>query len=388
MRRFRDAASAFFYGALALACAAPSASAQRSGDGQAAAAPASQSQPGSIGERLRREIERVRLSGENGRVPPADSFTVGARSIPSGFTIANSVGVADGRLDVSGRIEGSAVVLGGDIVVHKGGVITGDAVSIGGRVSLDGGRVEGEMRSLSAVPSGPAGADRARAEPPRTTWQSIKLVFGWFATLAILGLGIMIFAEANLDGVVAAVERGFSRSFWYGVLAQFVALPGLLVLCVALFVTLIGILLIPFAIVAFTIVVAGLVTLGFLAVARLTGGALLPTKADGAPRGVHLRALFIGLVLYLGLWMLAAAFEWNPVVGGILRGVAIVVTWVAATVGLGAALVSRAGTHATAAKGAAPRRAGQDDLSWQTPTPVTGVAAARRPATTTVRDVP
>ena len=51
-------------------------------------------------------------------------------------------------------------------------------------------------------------------------------------------------------------------------------LPGLVVFVVALAITVIGVLLIPFAIVAYVIAAAGLVTLGFLAVARLTGGGL------------------------------------------------------------------------------------------------------------------
>ena len=93
------------------------------------------------------------------------------------------------------------------------------------------------------------------------------------------------------------------------------------------------------------IAAAGLVTIGFLAVARLTGGALASDRGTTSPRGVHLRALVIGLVAYLGIWMVAALFAWNPVIGAVCRAVAIAITWVAATLGLGAALSSRAGTR-------------------------------------------
>ena len=71
--------------------------------------------------------------------------------------------------------------------------------------------------------------------------------------------------------------------------------PALLVLVVGLAITVLGVLLIPFAIVAYVIAAAGLVTLGFLAVARLTGGALASDRGTTSPRGVHLRALVIGL---------------------------------------------------------------------------------------------
>jgi hypothetical protein len=144
---------------------------------------------------------------------------------------------------------------------------------------------------------------------------------------------------------------------------------------VGLAITVIGVLLIPFAVVAYVIAAAGLVTLGFLAVARLAGGTLASSQGTTSERGVHLRALIIGLVAFLGIWMLAAAFTWNPLAGAVLRALAIAVTWVGATVGLGATLTSRAGTQ-RAIKSST--RSTNDELSWQTPTPVSGVAAATR----------
>jgi hypothetical protein len=59
-----------------------------------------------------------------------------------------------------------------------------------------------------------------------------------------------------------------------------------------------------------------------------------------------------------------------------LRAVALAGSWVALTFGAGAAILARAGTRR---EGAARRPRPIDDLSWQTPTPVTGVVAARRP---------
>lgn len=343
-----------------------------------------------LSDRMRRQIEQMRARPEGSRLPPADSFTVGPRAITATTPAAGSVAIAEGSLDVSGRLDGSAYVIDGDIVVHSGGVISGDAVSIGGRVLLDGGRIEGERLTLSAPATE---AIRAQAGPPLTTWQSIKLVLGWFAVLAIIGLGVLIFAEPNMNGVVEAMEESFSRAFWFGLLGEIMALPVLALLVVGLVLTLLGILLVPFAVVAYCIALTGLLALGFLAVARLTGS--FWSRGDVAslttPRSANLRALFIGLVLYMGLWMLAAIFTWQPLAGAILRGVALAVSWVAVTVGLGAAMLSRAGTKtlATRLRGASPaRRPAPEDLAWQTPTPVTGVTAARRPAATAVKDVP
>jgi hypothetical protein len=389
MARSVGAAATFNIVALALVSVCTSvATAQAVSNPRTPAPNASQSQPQQpLSDRLRRQIEQMRARPEGSRLPPADSFTVGPRAITPTAPVNGRVAIADGSLDVSGRLDGSAYVINGDIVVHNGGVITGDALSIGGRVLLDGGRVEGERLTLSAPATEPV---RVAESAPLTTWQSIKLVLGWFAVLVIIGLGVLIFAEPNMDGVVEAMEDSFSKAFWMGVLGQIMALPVLALLVVGLVLTLLGALLVPFALVAYVIAFAGLLALGFLAVARLTGSFWSRSDSAGArtPRSAHLRALFLGLVLYMGLWLTAAIFTWQPIAGAILRGIALAVSWVAVTVGLGAALLSRAGTKRMAGRppgGPFGRRPAPDDLAWQTPTPVTGVTAARRPAAA-VRD--
>jgi hypothetical protein len=383
MARPHSAAAAFTLVALALVTTRASTAAA-----QKAAAPARQTssqaqtqQP--VNDRIKRQIDQLRARPEGKGVPPADSFTVGPRAIPAAATVRGAVSVAEGSLDVYGRLEGNAYAMNGDIVVHNGGVITGTAMSIGGRVLLDGGRVEGEQLTLSAAPS--EVVRPARASAPLSTWQSIKLVIGWFAVLIIIGLGVLIFAEANMDGVVESMQGNFAKAFWFGVLGQIMALPVLVLLCIGLALTILGVLLVPFAIVAYAIAFAGMLALGFLAVARLTGRAWSRADAStpNAARVANLRALLTGLVLYLGLWLLAAIFTWQPIAGAVLRGVALAVSWVAVTVGFGAAMLSRAGTRRMDARErAAARRPAPEDLAWQTPTPVTGVAAARRPVVT------
>lgn len=319
---------------------------------------------------LAREIAAQRAAGEK-HLPDAAAFTYGDRTIEANTAVDGPIAVAHGNLDVYGTIRGDAVTLGGDVRVHRGGRITGDAWAAAGTVMIEGGVVEGQKRAFSAhLPSAARTPSR-----PLTTAEAVKLTIGWFALLMIIGLGVMVFADGNLDGVVIALERGFAKAFWIGLAGQVILLPALVVLVAALAITVIGILLIPFAIVAYVIAAAGLVTLGFLAVARLTGGAFTSDRGTTSPRGVHLRALFTGLAVYLGLWLVASLFTWNPVIGSVVRAIAIAITWVAATLGLGATIVSRGGTARPGAKSA---KATTDDLAWQTPTPVTGVAAATR----------
>jgi hypothetical protein len=332
-------------------------------------------------DRLRKELRLLRLSGEDAQTPSADSFAIGGRTIAAGDTVEGPVGAADGDLIVDGVVNGDAMVIGGNLVVRRGGVVTGNALAVGGHVQAQGGRVDGEMRSLSGVATD--ARTPTRAARPWTTWQSIKLVIGCFAILFVIGVGVLMFAEGNIDGVVIALERSFTKAFWLGLLGQLALLPALLLLLVGLTLTVLGILLIPFAIVAFCIAAAGLVTLGFLASARLTGG--FAAQRGGTARSQSLRTLLIGVSAYAALWLLAAGFTWQPVAGSVLRGIATIVTWVAATAGLGAVLASRAGTQRPGTR-TARRAAPRDDLAWQTPTPVTGVAAARRPRTASVKE--
>ena len=297
---------------------------------------------------------------------------MGDRTISANTRVDGPIAVAHGNLDVYGTVDGDVVALGGNVRVHQGGRVLGDAWAAGGSVVIDGGIVEGQKRSIAV--STPAWAT-TRSRPPLSTWETVKLVIGWFAVLTIIGLGVMIFADTNLYGVVIALERGFARSFWIGLAGQVALLPGLVTLVIALAITVLGALLIPFAIVAYIIAAAGVITLGFLAVARVAGAGLTSESGTTSRRGVNLRALITGLAIFLGIWIIASLFAWSPIAGAVLRAIAIALTWVAATLGLGAALTSRAGTQRSTT---AADRSTTDEFAWQTPTPVTGVAAATR----------
>jgi hypothetical protein len=325
---------------------------------------------------LTRDLDRLSRIEHVGKLPSADSVVIGSKTIPAGTTTAGSV-VATGPIDVGGRVDGSVVSLGGNVILHHGGVVTGDVVSVGGRILADSGVVNGELRTMATLPTVFPGQLAAVpvATPTQRTMSAIRAVCGSFVILLVIACGVVLFASANLSEVVSTLESRFAHAFWMGFLGQIVALPVLAVILLALALSLIGILLIPFAIVAYTIAIAGLVTLGFLATARLVGGALYRNaKATATMRSVL--ALSLGVAVFFILWMLAAVLSWAPLAASVIRAAALAATWVATTVGLGATLISRAGTHRKRAAGTRP----VELASWQTPTPVTGVVAARRVA--------
>jgi len=327
---------------------------------------------------LKKLVAKFRRDPEAVALPPTDQIAMGGRSIAAGSQVSGPVAVAGGPLHVYGTITGDAIAVGSDIIVHPGGRITGNAVAALGTVSLLGGSVSGEIRQLSGAIGDIPQAAAADETPVRSTRHALALSSSWLVILVLMGIGVLVFAGEYLEGVVDSLEGRFGRSFWAGIATQLALAPVLALLLIALTVTVIGILLIPFAIVAFVLAVVGLITLGFLAIARITGESVAPAASKRYhARGAALRGLVIGVVLYMGLWVIASAFAWAPMVETVLRGIAVAITWVAATAGLGAAVLSRGGTRRSTAPSAP--LAAVNDLPWQTPTPVTGVVAARPP---------
>ncbi|MBC7898195.1 MAG: hypothetical protein H7066_22435 [Cytophagaceae bacterium] len=292
--------------------------------------------------------------------------------------VEGPVVVAGGNLEVRGTIRGTAIAIAGDVNVLSGGTITGDAIAAFGDVTnagTIGGTIKPFTGTFGASLRSMMRGDDTRPHPNRSP---LNLALGWFTVMMLIGLGVLVFASPYLEGVVDVLGQSFWRSFLTGIVGELGVLPVILLVCVGLAITVIGALLIPFAIVAIVLAVAGLATLGFVAVARLTGDGLGGRGvARLSARGNSLRGVMVGLVVYMGLWLLAAVLINVPVAGTMLRVFALCVTFVAVTAGFGAALLSRGGTRRDAAVTVAPAPAA--DTGWQTPTPVAGVIAARRP---------
>jgi hypothetical protein len=323
-------------------------------------------------------LDRVRDHPLMPQLPDAKSITNGDLTIAAGQTASGPVVIYEGTLTVLGRVDGDVVALGGDVVVGPGGEVTGNAIAVEGAVRREGGTIGSDARTLGGVLTAD-GAEPAVSRESRAGGSPLGLALSWLCVLLLIGVGVLVFAQPYLEGVVDTLETRFWRSFAVGLAGELAAIPLLVLMIVALAVTVIGILLIPFAVVAYVLALAGLVTLGFVAIARLTGGALGSDAVRRlSARGSALRGVLIGTVLLLGMWVVAAALTGAPVIGAILRAIAVTVTFVAVTAGLGATILSRAGTRGVEAPAAKPA----DPAVWQTPTPVSGVAAARRPAST------
>ena len=333
---------------------------------------------GRSNSRLMRRLKLISSDPQGVHLPPSDSILPGAFVVGAGIDRGRVAAL--GKLDVNGTVDGDAIAIGGDVVVHRGGHITGDAVSVGGAVTLDGGKVDGELRSIDR-PMSEARAVASTRSGFLLMLDEMQRVMGWLVLMVILGFGVMVLAEERLRIVTETIEGRFGKSVLAGLLAEVSFVPALVIVPVLLVITIVGIVIAPFAVLAIIVLGAGLATLGFLAMARVAGQAMTRQAAPATMRGIEMRSMLAGLCLFFGLWFLAALLGWVPVVGSILHALAVVVTWAAATVGLGAAVISRGGSRRRVSD--APTTPALPEAGWQTPTPISGIAAARRTATTT-----
>ncbi|MGK2935524.1 MAG: hypothetical protein ACSLFE_09830 [Gemmatimonadaceae bacterium] len=215
--------------------------------------------------------------------------------------------------------------------------------------------------------------------PGMATVRALKLTLAWSAILILLGLGVLVFAPDKLRRITDTLGDDPVHALVTGLLVDLATIPALIVLLILLTVTLLGILLIPFAIVAFLLMWMGIAALGFFAVAQVTGMAAMgPKQRTMSQRGAALGGLITGLLMFLLPWVAAAAMTWSSTPALILRGIAVTVTFVAVTAGLGA--VVRAHKPIRTAAHVPPAAHTREEIAWQTPTPVGGVVAAKRPA--------
>jgi hypothetical protein len=302
---------------------------------------------------------------------------LGSVTVPADQRVENSLVVFRGNADVYGTVQGNVVALLGDVICHDGGTIQGDAISVGGHVVEAGGDIQGESRTLLAA--GRRSAAPERPVGPRSAldglFQDVGTVIAVFISLAMLGFGVVFFGRRHVEVVADTATHSFGRSFVVGLLGQLLLLPVFAMMIVGLVLTIVGILVLPFAIAAYVLGAVLAVLAGYLAVAHAVGETVTRRRmANGAfvrsPNSYGY--VFTGLVGLLGLWAAAALFGWLGPVVFLFRVAAVIVTWLAATAGFGAVLLSRAGLRETFAG----RYSGEqtDEYLWATPpaTPTAG----------------
>lgn len=263
----------------------------------------------------------------------------GHQVVPANATVGSTVAVG-GNLDVYGTINGNAAAIRGDVIVHRGGQVTGKAVAVMGKVRNDGGTIGGQVKQYARSDI-QAYASRRTYVVHHNPLRSLSLTIAWLVLVMVVGFGVISLAGDEVEIVVNTVRDGVGKSVGSGLLGYLAILPGAVGVVILLAVTLIGILLIPLGLVAYMLMLAGIAMFGFIAVLLLTGAAITGGKSrDETPRGAMLRAFATGALAYLGLWIIAAAFSWMPLIGALIRSLAAGASFIAVTAGFGAVLRS------------------------------------------------
>lgn len=185
---------------------------------------------------------RERKSGRSGDEHKGERVIVGGSARVETNEVVTKVVAVGGSVTVLGHVLGEAVSVGGSVKLHPGARVDGDAVAIGGTVVVqEGARLGGSNVSVGGEPV----AWIVGLLSP--VWASALLVsFAW--TRALLIFVIVLLVALAFPARVVSVRTFLASRLGVSSLAGLALLLGFVPLCVLLAVTIIGIPLIPIAV--------------------------------------------------------------------------------------------------------------------------------------------
>ncbi|HEX8246062.1 MAG TPA: hypothetical protein VF541_21280, partial [Longimicrobium sp.] len=209
-----------------------------------------------------------------------------------------------------------------------------------------------------------ADAERGRREAAEAIrirhggwWGSIgEGIEGLISTLTLglilcgIGAALVFYALPQLERVSHVVRRDTLRSAGIGIAANFLSLPAFIVGVVVLFVTIVGILLVPLFIPLFWVAIAAAAAYGVVAVAHAVGERT--AEQSGSFEAMRRNAysyVFTGVGVLLVPLFVAHLLELTGFLGwlgDLVELLGNLLLWLAATIGFGAVVITRGGTRA------------------------------------------
>lgn len=299
-----------------------------------------------LGE-IARSGQAVGAGGQDFRFDIEDAvIRTGDYTVAAGEVIEGTLIVVGGDLAVRGHVTGSAIAIDGDVRLFPSARVDSDAVAVGGRVIGSHSLVGGSVRMLGGRPPVADIAPQPSASVASEVGRHLATFLGTLVALASIGFGLTFFAPKQLDVIATRVAQDPGRSFMAGLFAQPLILPVASMLVIALTISVVGIILVPFAIIAATLAVVAAAIAGYLAVAQNVGTRYLRQKKTQSSAVVitPYRATVRGLIFMTGIWIPAVLLGWIQIVGTTMIVAALAFTWVMVTAGFGAVLTTRAGT--------------------------------------------
>jgi hypothetical protein len=283
----------------------------------------------------RRNGDRVRIGGDV--------------NVDAGELIDGDVVAVGGPVRIDGEVQGDVVAVGGGVTLGAAAVVDGDVTSVGGPIHRDpGAQVRGRVQEVSL-----GGIDFSRwtwrRNPFGEWWRSmLGSAFAFVGTLvrvAVLCLFaalVVLFGRDYMEraGTVAAASS--LKAGAVGILAQILFIPLLVITCVVLVMTIVGIpllLLLPFVILG----IAVLALVGFTGVAHRVGG-LAASRLGWSEQNPYAITMFGVLIVMLPVILSRLA----SLGGGMLFPLAVtlgiagfVIEYLAWTIGFGAIALTR-----------------------------------------------
>lgn len=296
--------------------------------------------------------------------------------VEAGDHIVGPLLLVDGNLTVEGEIDGDVVVTQGSVRLEEGGLITGELRLVDARLYRDGGIIEGRVVS---VESDRDQLERRIRDEIRTEFRDrvgiasgrtrgnligvpgffgnvthgVAEVFEDLVKLALLAAGsllIVFFWKDRLNVIADAARRTPIRAGMVGTAGAFLFLPAWILGSIALVVSIVGILALPFWLLLFPVVTAVAVGVGYLAVARNIGEWLADQnigRIDRVRATNTFYAVVAGIVALAVLSMLGNLLGmFGPILGvlqALVAGAGAIVTMTALLIGFGAVLMTRGG---------------------------------------------
>ena len=182
-----------------------------------------------------------------------------------------------------------------------------------------------------------------------------------YAILVGLGFLAVFFGRTYLEAIADTARHQTLRSGLVGLAGSFLVMPAYILGLLALAISIVGIPLILVFAPLFPVAVVLAALGGYLAVAHGAGEALAERRFTGPDWFTRANSYYyvitgVGLllVLFLASHIVTMAGPWLGFLEGLLKFMAIMLTWAAFTVGFGAFLISRGGTRGVGADGAIP----------------------------------
>lgn len=294
--------------------------------------------------------------------------------IEEGETVDGTLLLVDSRLQLDGTVDGDVILLGGSADLGPESRITGSLrnanADVSGRLgAVSGGISEIEASSLAPLvdtvvreivreaPNANENRNVPRRVSFRSPWRSISRGLGGllqtFITFALafaVGLGILYFFPRNLEVVSRTAREAPGRSLLVGMAGIVLAVPIFVVGIFLLAVSIVGIPLLLVWIPVMPLAVCVAILLGYLGVARNLGrwcSGREFSAFEGLDTTRPAVQIGCGLAVLLVAYALANVFEmagsWLGVFEGFFMFAAGTVTVLAASIGLGAVILSRAG---------------------------------------------